>query len=218
MPAHFITALPSRRVANGYSRVVAALRLLEPLVHETVVLGSRFIAYLAPVTTSEEALALLAVARTEHPDATHHCWAYRLGEEMRFSDDGEPGGTAGRPMLEVMLKRDIDRCAAVVVRYFGGRKLGAGGLVRAYSGAVARALDSGRVAEHVPLTRVRITAPFAVADAVLRVMGKLTPEFDASGLNVEATVESQLVEQLSEKLRDATRGSARLTVVGELPG
>src|SRR5690606_25357117 len=136
--------------------------------HEDVVEGSRFIAWVEPVSSADEALTLVTRARTEHPDATHHCWAYRLGDEMRFSDDGEPGGTAGRPMLEVMLKRGLDGCAAVVTRYFGGKKLGAGGLVRAYGGAVARALDAAGVVRLVPYQRLRVRAPFASASAVLR--------------------------------------------------
>lgn len=74
---------------------------------------------------------LLAALKGEHPGASHHCWAFRFGEVQRFSDGGEPAGTAGRPMLEVLLKRGVDRTLAAVVRYFGGTKLGAGGLARA---------------------------------------------------------------------------------------
>src|SRR5690625_7930527 len=96
--------------------------------HLETVKGSRFIAWVAPAATEEEAQQLLDRARAQHPDATHHCSAWRIGETVRFSDDGEPGGTAGRPMLEVLLKRDLMNVAAVVVRYFGGTRLGAGGL------------------------------------------------------------------------------------------
>lgn len=181
-------------------------------------LGSRFIAYLAPVATAEEAASLLESVRREHVDATHHCWAYLIGQEMRFSDDGEPGGTAGRPMLEVLLKREIDRCAAVVVRYFGGRKLGAGGLVRAYSGAVAQALDRAEVGEFVPRTKVHVRAPFAATDAVLRVLPTGAAEFDADGLSVVVVVEDRALEGLSDRLRDATRGSAEVTILGPEAG
>ncbi len=181
-------------------------------------MGSRFVAYLAPAGTVEEARAHLERVRLEHPEASHHCWAYLIGSEMRFSDDGEPGGTAGRPMLEVLLKREVDRCSAVVVRYFGGRKLGAGGLVRAYAGAVSHALDAGEVSEFVPRTRVVVSAPFAHADAVLRLMPGVTADFDAAGLLVEAEVEDHALDALRARLRDASRGSAVLETVGRVSG
>src|SRR5690606_6244865 len=98
---------------------------------EQVGKASRFIGWAATVESEDEARELLAAARREHPTATHHCSAWRLGEVVRFSGDGEPGGTAGRPMLEVILKRDLQNVATVVTRYFGGTQLGAGGLVRA---------------------------------------------------------------------------------------
>lgn len=194
------------------------MRLHAPVEAETEVLGSRFIAYLAPLARVADAQVLLERVKSEHPEATHHCWAYRFGTEMRFSDDGEPGGTAGRPMLEVMLKRDLDRCGAVVVRYFGGRKLGAGGLVRAYSGAVAHALDLGSVVAFVPRTRVAISAPFAHADAVLRLLPGVTADFDAEGLTVTCEVEDRALSGLRERLRDATRGAAVIAEVEPVDG
>lgn len=181
-------------------------------------MGSRFIAYLAPAGSVDEARAHLEGVRLEHPEASHHCWAYLIGSEMRFSDDGEPGGTAGRPMLEVLLKREVDRCSAVVVRYFGGRKLGAGGLVRAYAGAVSHALDEGEISEFVPRTLVQVSAPFAHADAVLRLLPGVTANFDASGLLIEAEVEDHALDALRERLRDASRGSATLDTLRAVGG
>ncbi len=186
--------------------------------HEDVVEGSRFIAWVEPVSSADEALTLVTRARTEHPDATHHCWAYRLGDEMRFSDDGEPGGTAGRPMLEVMLKRGLDGCAAVVTRYFGGKKLGAGGLVRAYGGAVARALDAAGVVRLVPYQRLRVRAPFASASAVLRELGAAESGFDAGGLVVEVPVPAAQVAGLVARLADITRGEASVELLGSEEG
>lgn len=181
--------------------------------------GSRFIAWVEPVSSAQEALELVSKARSQHPDATHHCWAYRLGEEMRFSDDGEPGGTAGRPMLEVMLKRGLDGCAAVVIRYFGGKKLGAGGLVRAYGGAVARALDAAGIVRLVPYHRLRVRAPFASASVVLREVGAADSGFDEDGLVVEVSVPAAEVEGLAARLADLTRGGATVEflAVGEGP-
>ena len=114
---------------------------------EEVIKGSKFIGFVSSVRSVEAALAKLGEVRARYPDATHHCWAYRIGDELRFSDDGEPGGTAGRPMLETLQKRDLDRVIGIVTRYYGGAKLGAGGLVRAYGGTLAKTLDVAGVQE-----------------------------------------------------------------------
>ena len=109
---------------------------------------SRFIGYGCPCETEEEALAFLASIRAKHKDATHNCYAYIIGPNMgvmRYSDDGEPGGTAGMPIIEVMKARGVVNCAVVVTRYFGGILLGAGGLVRAYAQGSKTALDAAGV-------------------------------------------------------------------------
>ena len=103
---------------------------------EFIVNKSRFIGYATPVSTEEEALQFIKDIRTKHKDATHNCYAYVVGENagiMRYSDDGEPGGTAGLPMMEVLKAQGLVNCCVVVTRYFGGVLLGAGGLVRAYT-------------------------------------------------------------------------------------
>jgi len=112
-------------------------------VTETVIRKSRFLCFLAPAGTAAMAAAVLARAKAIHPDATHHCYAYICGpegNEYRSDDDGEPGGTAGTPMLEALRKAGCTDVCVVVVRYYGGIKLGAGGLIRAYGGAVRSAL------------------------------------------------------------------------------
>ena len=112
---------------------------------EFVINKSRFIGYGCPCETEEEALAFLARIRQKHKDATHNCYAYIIGLNsgiMRYSDDGEPGGTAGMPIIEVMKARGVVNCAVVVTRYFGGILLGAGGLVRAYAQGSKAALDA----------------------------------------------------------------------------
>ncbi|RVU85385.1 YigZ family protein [Leucothrix sargassi] len=105
--------------------------------------NSRFIAYALPVETDEAAMAFIESIRVLSPDAGHHCWAYALRKELRvrFSDDGEPGGSAGQPMLRQLQGRDLHDLAVVVIRYSGGIKLGVGGLMRAYGGAVGQLLD-----------------------------------------------------------------------------
>lgn len=125
---------------------------------ENVISKSRFIAYIKPVLTENEAKAFIDEIKTKHKDATHNCSAYTVGPEMNIqkaSDDGEPSGTAGIPMLEILKKLEIHNVCVVVTRYFGGIKLGAGGLIRAYSGTVRDVIyDIGRVElrEAIPVT------------------------------------------------------------------
>lgn len=195
----------------------------QPVEFEEVIGGSRFIAYVWPVSSLEEANAYLGSVREQHPDATHHCSAFRVGEEQRFSDDGEPGGTAGRPMLEVLLKRNLDRVATVVVRYYGGRKLGAGGLVRAYSGAVAKALDLAGEREVVDMVSVTVEAPFAFVDSVLRAVDELLerhpdsrrgePEFTGSGLTLGFVLPAEQFAGAERELTEITRGAAKISEV-----
>ena len=125
---------------------------------ENVISKSRFIAYIKPVSTENEAKAFIDEIKTKHKYATHNCSAYTVGPEMNIqkaNDDGEPSGTAGIPMLEILKKQEIHNVCVVVTRYFGGIKLGAGGLIRAYSGAVRDVIyDIGRVElrEAIPVT------------------------------------------------------------------
>jgi uncharacterized YigZ family protein len=123
--------------------------LAAPAHHELVIKKSRFIACVEPVSGRDEAQARVAQLKAEHPVAAHVCWALLGGGQSAAHDGGEPGGTAGRPMLEVLRHQALEGVMASVVRYFGGVKLGAGGLVRAYTDAVAQALLT---AEKIPLT------------------------------------------------------------------
>ena len=124
---------------------------------------SRFIGHGCPCETEEEALAFLAEIRAKHKDANHNCYAYIIGANMgvmRYSDDGEPGGTAGMPIIEVMKARGVTNCAVVVTRYFGGVLLGAGGLVRAYSQGAAAALNACGVGVMHPTARYLMEIPY----------------------------------------------------------
>lgn len=137
-----------------------------PVEHELVVRKSRFLTQVAPVDSPEGADAVIAAVRRRHWDATHNCTAQvtgLLGDRARSSDDGEPSGTAGIPMLEVLRRRELTDVVAVVTRYFGGIKLGAGGLVRAYSSAVSGALDLASLVDRRVLDQVVLTAPHADA-------------------------------------------------------
>jgi uncharacterized YigZ family protein len=145
-----------------------ALTLAHPVHSELVIRKSRFLGCVQPVAGRAEAQAVVARLRAEHPGAAHVCWALLAGGQSAANDDGEPGGTAGRPMLEVLRHQQLEGVLATVVRYFGGVKLGAGGLVRAYTDAVAQALLQ---AEKKPLRRTLKLAcrfPYALEGAVRR--------------------------------------------------
>ncbi|WP_223585549.1 YigZ family protein [Microbacterium sp. OVT16B] len=134
--------------------------------HELVIKKSRFIAHVEPVSSVPEADAVIAGIRKRFWDARHNCSAMitgLLGDQARSSDDGEPSGTAGIPMLEVLRRRDLTDVVAVVTRYFGGVKLGAGGLVRAYSTAVSEALDLASPVRRESLTQATVVVPHADA-------------------------------------------------------
>lgn len=133
---------------------------------ESVVERSRFIATVGPAATVDEARALVAGVAGEFPDASHNCWAYVVGPpgdtgRIGMSDAGEPRGTAGRPMLNALLGSGVGDIAAVVTRYFGGVKLGTGGLARTYAACVKEALAGLPVVEHVPMTELRFAASYA---------------------------------------------------------
>lgn len=130
---------------------------------EIVIKKSRFIGHVSPAETEEQALAFIEQIRKQHYNATHNCYAYVVGEKdqfQKFSDDGEPGGTAGRPILEVMKHQGLKNTVIVVTRYFGGIMLGAGGLVRAYTDGAVAAIESGKPVEMVQHAQVDVTIDY----------------------------------------------------------
>ncbi|SFM93219.1 YigZ family protein [Marinobacter pelagius] len=136
------------------------------LERETEVKKSRFIARVAPVSSREEVHQWLEQAHKDHPDARHICWAYQIGRpgsaaEAAMNDDGEPSGTAGKPILNVIQHKDMGDILVMVIRYFGGIKLGAGGLVRAYAGAAESVLSAVDRVVQQPVTPARVTMSFA---------------------------------------------------------
>ncbi len=173
---------------------------------------SRFITHAAPVEYPEQALAF--IARVSDPDATHNCWAYRIGAEYRSSDDGEPAGTAGRPILAAIEGQGYDQVVAVVTRWFGGIKLGAGGLVRAYGGAAAECL---RLAQRRPLLAMaglRLSCSFDDLGSVHAALHghqahKLDETFHETGVDLQLRLPAMNVEALKTQLRDATRNRVR---------
>lgn len=149
-----------------------------PVRVEEVIQRSRFLTALAHAPTPEAAHHLLQTLRDEHPDATHHCWAFVAGPpgstaSIGMSDDGEPHGTAGRPMLTTLLHSGVGEIAAVCVRWYGGTKLGTGGLSRAYAGGVKAALEQLEVEARVERARMEIVVGYPHVDALQRLLDEL---------------------------------------------
>ena len=135
--------------------------------------GSKFLAFAYPVVSEEEVRTVLDRIRKEYYDARHHCYAYRLGltgNVWRYNDDGEPSSTAGRPIYGQILSRELSDVLIVVVRYFGGTKLGVPGLIRAYKTAAADALDHARTVEKVASERYAVTFDYVAMDRVMRIL------------------------------------------------
>lgn len=180
--------------------------------HETVINRSRFLAIAGPATDPEAALALIA----EHsiPEATHNCWAYRIGQQYRFNDDGEPGGTAGRPILAAIEGQGFDQVAVLVVRWFGGIKLGAGGLVRAYGGCAAECLRLAPRQPLVAMARLDCRIDFALETALRNLLPEFQAEvvaqdYQADGLHLGLSLPAGRANALREKITDVSRGQAR---------
>lgn len=171
------------------------LSLAAPVHSELIIKKSRFIGCVEPCADRAAALARVASLREQHPGAVHVCWALLAGGQSAAVDDGEPSGTAGRPMLEVLRHQDLEGVLATVVRYWGGVKLGAGGLVRAYTDAVAQALLK---ADKVPLVRqalLRCTVPYALEGLLRR---EVEQEAGAQLLAVQHGTQVELVIGLPE--------------------
>ena len=180
---------------------------------------SRFIATAARAESTAAARAFVDSLRAEMPDATHHCFAFVAGPPgnstaVGSSDDGEPSGTAGRPMLSVLMNSGIGEVVVVVTRYFGGVKLGKGGLVRAYTGAVQHALRELATTERVTVVELRITISYAHADAVRRVIertgGTIVDEKFDTTVTVVVRVPDDRRAALERELRDATSGNVQI--------
>jgi uncharacterized YigZ family protein len=183
---------------------------------------SRFICTVERVQSVEEAQAFIRAMNTEFADATHNCWAYVVGapgstDRIGMSDDGEPHGTAGRPMLTVLQHCGIGEIAAVVTRYYGGTKLGTGGLVKAYGGAVQEVLASLPVAERVDTVTATFEVGYAHIGAVQQLLPTLEAEVQAQDFAALATFTVQLPRSeaaaLEEAVGNLTRGSGNFRLV-----
>ncbi|WP_104989542.1 YigZ family protein [Deinococcus sp. NW-56] len=183
--------------------------------HDAVIENSEFLAFAHRADTPEEALAHLAALRERYPGATHHCWAYRIGPAYRFSDDGEPGGTAGAPILRAIEGQGVDHVMVVVVRFYGGVKLGTGGLVRAYGGTAAECLRTAPRLEVRPRQPLTVRVPFEHLSVLYHLLGTFDTArgeeaYTASGVELTVEVYPEDAAAFAAALRDGTRGAGEV--------
>lgn len=185
--------------------------------HEISIQKSRFIAYINRATTEEEAQAFIQTIKKKHYNATHNCSAYMIGEQnliQKANDDGEPSGTAGVPMLEVLKKRDLKDTVVVVTRYFGGIKLGAGGLIRAYSRAVSEGLDAIGIVKRQLMNTMHATIDYGILGKVENELRQSTYIIKAihysDHVEFEVYVESGQENAFTEWMTNLTNGQASI--------
>jgi len=189
-----------------------ALSIAAPGRSELVIKKSRFIGMVCPVDNRQEALEIVERLRQEHPQATHVCWALMAGGESAAVDDGEPSGTAGRPMLEVLRHHDLEGVLATVVRYFGGVKLGAGGLVRAYTDAIAQAIQKTSKIERIRWCQLTCQIPYAFEGHVRRMLA----DFDAQIVDASHAEQVLLVIKLPQTHRESFVNKLEETCQGNI--
>ncbi len=182
---------------------------------EIIINKSRFIGHAMPVENEEDALEFIGKIKEEYKDATHNVYAYVLGENnniQRFSDDGEPSGTAGIPVLEVIKKEDLRKVAVVVTRYFGGIKLGAGGLIRAYTKGAKIGLEAGIIVDKIPHRKLKIRinyTSYGLIENFLNQEGYIINKIEYDdGVNIYVYIKQQDLEAFTKKILNLTSGNA----------
>lgn len=189
------------------------LTLKMPASFEETIKKSRFIGHSACVTSQAESLDFYDSVKDHQ--ATHNCWAWRINFQVRSSDDGEPSGTAGRPMLNVIERRGLENVMVVVTRYFGGIKLGVGGLVRAYSGTTAKCLDRAGIIELFPMSEYTIKSGFEWASSLHGLFEQFSAEkleetYDNEGVILKIRCREADYGKFASALRDTCRGQASI--------
>lgn len=189
----------------------AFVTLRDVAVHQELIKDSVFRAHAARADNPEQALEFLRDVQTRHQDASHLCWAYKIGEQYRFSDGGEPGGTAGQPILRAIEGQGLDHVVVGVIRYFGGTKLGAGGLMRAYGGTAAEALRTAGKQTESPRAAFVAEVSFEHMGVLYHALDAFSAqerqeEYTAQGLRIRASLPAEEIEPFRTMLRDGTKG------------
>ena len=167
--------------------------------------SSKFLSWIFPVRSEEEIRHHLDALRKRFFDATHHCYAWRLGprgEAFRANDDGEPSGTAGKPILGQLLSNDLTDCLIVVVRYFGGTKLGVPGLIAAYRESAAAAIEAARIVERTVDRTVTVDFPYVAMNDIMRVVKELQPRIEEQLFDNLCTMRLSIRESLADRLEE----------------
>ncbi len=177
--------------------------------------ASKFIGFLYPVRSEEEIKLLLSELKKQFYDATHHCYAYRLGpkgEIFRANDDGEPSGTAGKPILNQLLSAEVTNILAVVVRYYGGTKLGVPGLINAYKEATKEALSAATFIEETVNNQFEVCFEYAAMNEVMRVVKDLNPAIVDQEMNLTCRMTLEIRQSLSHSLEEKLSNKERITI------
>ncbi len=165
--------------------------------------SSKFLTYAYPVDSEEQIAPLLEVLKKQHYDATHHCYAWRLGakgERSRANDDGEPSSTAGKPILGQMVSRGVTNCFIVVVRYFGGTKLGVSGLIEAYRDSAAEVLAAADIVERTVDVTLRVSFSYISMNGVMKIVKELQPKIESQEFDNLCTMVLSIRESQSQQL------------------
>ena len=185
--------------------------------HELEEKRSRFITFIEPIASRADAMSFLARLRLRFPDASHHCWAFVIGNpyspsEMACSDDGEPSGSAGKPMLQILQYRQVGDVMAVVVRYFGGTKLGVGGLVRAYGAAVQQAIEKTTLIEQIAKVPLGLKFDYAFEANIRHLLSENDSEIVACEytecVTMQCLLEEKVLSGLCDSINNLTQGKA----------
>lgn len=199
----------------------------EPVMFTEEIKKSRFITLLQHTDGVDDAKQFIQSVKDEYPDARHHCWAFVAGrpddsQKLGFSDDGEPTGTAGKPIIAQLLGSEIGEITAVVVRYFGGIKLGTGGLVRAYGNGVQQSLRLLITKIKVPQALCEVTCDYSFINQIELLIRQVEGTIIASDFGADVTlrisIPATLLSEVGDKLRDLSRGMLELTCLDDIPG
>jgi uncharacterized YigZ family protein len=179
--------------------------------HQELIKKSLFLGVCGHINSTDEFFQFL----NQHQDlnATHNCWAYRIGDEYRFNDDGEPSGTAGKPMLAAIDGAGYNYIGALVIRYYGGIKLGTGGLARAYGGTVAKNLQQAKFTRHIPMQELELQLPFEFSQLLFNLTadhdGTITDQnFNVNGMHCVVSIPKQNIIVFKRSLNNTTKGQA----------
>jgi uncharacterized YigZ family protein len=184
--------------------------------HEELIKKSLFVGVCAHINTTADFFQF--IAKHQDPNATHNCWAYRIGDEYRFNDDGEPSGTAGKPILAAIDGAGFNYLGALVIRYYGGIKLGTGGLARAYGGTTAKNLQQASFTYHVPMQEIGIQLPFEFSQPLFNLTAEqqghvINQDFNVKGMYCVVSVPKKSLKRFKSSLQNISKGQVSFSTL-----